>query len=139
MKKIWALILAFILILALTACGGAQDENAVDNNSDESYINAIDKNSNESYIGVWESKNMRFTIQKGGVGRYEQPNSDMGFFDFTYEVEDEVLTMELTGATMDYSASFELNDDGSALTILHNGLPGYYEGETEFIKVASLD
>ena len=49
------------------------------------------------------------------------------------------MTMELTGAIMNYSASFELSDDGSTLIILHNGLPGYYEGETEFIKVASLD
>ena len=127
MKNRLALVLSAVLMVSLVACGGGQDENVVDKNSDE------------SYIGVWESDNMRFTINKGGVGRYEQPNSDTGFFDFNYEIEDEVLTMELTGAIMNYSASFELSDDGSTLIILHNGLPGYYEGETEFIKVASLE
>ena len=127
MKKIVSLLLAGVLALSLAACGGGQDRNT------------IDKNSDESYIGVWQSDHMRFTINKGGVGRYEQASSDMGFFDFTYEVEDEVLTIELTGAILTYYASFELNDSGSALTILHNGLPGFVEEETEFIKVEALD
>lgn len=125
MKKVWAFLLAAALALSLAACGGTGGSSS-----------AVDKNSADSYLGVWESDNMRFTINKGGIGRYEQPNSDIGFFDFTYEVEDEVLTMHLTGAVTDYVASFELTDDGTALTILHNGLPGYYEGETEFIKTA---
>ena len=129
MKKLWALILAGALVLSLGACGGNRG-------STENTASSIDKNDPERYIGVWESANMRFTINKGGVGRYEQPNSDTGFFDFTYEIKDEVLTMELSGAIMDYSASFELSDDGTTLIILHNGLPGYYEGETEFTKTA---
>lgn len=124
MKKVWCLLLSAVLMLSLAACGGNAD--------------TIDKNSSDSYIGVWESDNMRFTISKGGVGRYEQPNDDtMGFFDFTYEIADEVMTISISGAVQDYVASFELNDDGTALTILHNGLPGYYEGETEFFKTAS--
>ena len=80
---------------------------------------------------------MRFTINKGGVGRYEQPNSDIGFFDFTYEIQDEVMTITIESSVQNYVASFELNDDGTTLTILHNGLPSYYEEETGFVKVAS--
>lgn len=130
MKKLWALILAGVLTLSLSSCGG-------NSGSLENMAAAIDKNAPESYIGIWESANMRFTISKGGTGRYEQPNSDTGFFDFTYEIRDEVLTMYLSGAVQNYTASFELSDDGTTLTILHNGLPGYYEGETQFTKTAA--
>ena len=38
MKKVLALVLSAVLMVSLVACGGGQDENAVDKNSDESYI-----------------------------------------------------------------------------------------------------
>lgn len=127
MKKIASLIASLALALVLVACGG--------NISDTS--NTVDKNSSDSYIGIWQSDNMRFTIDKGGIGRYEQPNSGVGFYDFTYEIQDEVMTITIQSSVQDYVASFELNDDDTTLTILHNGLPSFYEGETEFVKVAS--
>ena len=58
MKKIASLIASLALALVLVACGG--------NISDTS--NTVDKNSSDSYIGIWQSDNMRFTIDTGGIG-----------------------------------------------------------------------
>lgn len=128
MKRIWAVALAIIFALSLTACNGAETGDT------------IDKNDSANYIGVWESEHKRFTISKGNVGRYEQPNTDGGYFDFTYKVEDDVLTIYIDGLLGENVASFELDNDGTTLTILHDGLPGYhYEGETEFTKVVSSE
>ncbi|WP_458406783.1 hypothetical protein [Anaerotignum sp.] len=115
MKKITGLLLAIIMCISMCACG----------------------NDSEKYIGVWESAHMRFTIDEGGIGRYEMPNSGMGYFDFTWEVKDEVIVITIDSAVSKYTASFELyeNDEvGEYLKILHNGLPSYNPNETEYFK-----
>lgn len=126
MKKAISLLLALALCLSLCACG--------DGKAEPTTANEIDKSESSNYVGVWESEHMRFTVNKGGIGRYEQPGTDIGFFDFTWEVKDEVLVIFITGQVSEYKASFELSDDGTSLTILHNGLPGYTEGETAYEK-----
>ena len=130
MKKLLVLVLAAALALSLVACGGGTG----DTPSGGGENNVIDKSTTDAYIGVWESAHMRFTVNKGGIGRYEQPTSTIGYFDFTYEVKDEVLVITIPSSVTDYTASFELNDEGTALTILQNGLPSYYSEESEFIK-----
>ena len=122
MKKIVAILLIAVMCISFAACGGAAGGNA-----------SI-KADAESYIGEWKSEHMIFTISKGYVGRYEQTNGSQGYFDFTWEVKDEILTISIKGAVKEWVSSFELNDDGTELTIIHNGLPGYTEGETTFKK-----
>lgn len=122
MKKFLTLLLATIMCVSLCACGGDETDNGVD------------RSESSNYVGVWESEHMRFTVNKGGIGRYEQPDTSFGYFDFTWEVKDEVLVIFITGQISEYKASFELSDDGTSLTILHNGLPGSTVGETTYAK-----
>ncbi len=134
MKRYFLMLMAFVMCLSLVACGEkSMATDSVPNTS----ATGIDKNATDSYLGVWESigTDMRFTINKGGFGRYEVPNmSGIGVFDFTYEVKDEVLSITIDAITSPFYASFELNDDGTALIMLHNGLPVFTGEINEFYK-----
>ncbi len=130
MKKALALLLALVMCLSLAACSSdpskpTEADSVSTTTSDDS---SIDKDALDSYLGVWASENMRFIINKGGVGRYEVHG---GHYDFTYEIKYEAISITIFPS---FVASFELNDDGTALTILTNGLPTYVEDETVFTK-----
>ena len=116
MKKWTALLLALIMCLALCACGGG-----------------LDKNDTASYLGEWKSESGEYSLlfNKGGIGKYTTPT---GFLDFTYEVEDEVVVLTIEDFDMKYVASFELNDDGTVLSVAQNGLPVYNEDQLVFTK-----
>ncbi len=122
MKRTLALCLALLMALSLCACGGEK---------------GIDKSDASNYIGVWSAEHMRLTVSKGGVGAYEQPGTEyQGAFDFTWEVKDDVLVILFDLAIYGQStASFELDDEGTSLTILHNGLPDYAKGVTALEKM----
>lgn len=130
-KKALSIILTIALCLSLCACSsGGNEENNTSTND------ALNKNETANYIGVWESAHMQFTIEKGGVGRYELPGNTVGvgYYDFTWEVKDELIIITIKGQVTEYKATFELNDAGTSLTILHNGLPASHQGETEYTK-----
>lgn len=131
MKKALSLLLALALCLSLYACGS--DGNEENNTSTNDGLN---RNETANYIGVWKSAHMQFTIEKGGVGRYELPGNTkgIGYYDFTWEVKDELLIITIKGQVAEYNATFELNDAGTTLTILHNGLPTSHQDETEYTK-----
>ena len=130
MKKALSLILALVMCLSLCACGSGNEENDATTND------GLNKNETANYIGVWKSAHMQFTIEKGGVGRYELPGNTngIGYYDFTWEVKDEILVITIKGQVAEYKATFELNDAGTSLTILHNGLPTSHQDETEYAK-----
>ena len=125
MKRVFSLLLVLVLCLSLCACGGTKEATTEPK---------LDKNETMNYIGVWESAHMRFTIEKGGVGRYELPGNRSGYYDFTWEVKDEIVIITIKGQVTEYKATFELNDAGTSLTILHNYLPASIVGETEYTK-----
>jgi outer membrane biogenesis lipoprotein LolB len=126
MKKALSILLALVLCLSLCACGGSTAETPTEK--------TMDKNDSANYIGVWETKDRRITINKGGVGRYEQPNSDYGYFDFTWEIKDEVLVITIREIIGDMMATFELDESGTSLTIIQDGLPGYTTEEKVYQK-----
>lgn len=137
MRKSLSFIFLTVLVLSLVACGG-DTSNAKNTPNGGEENNVVDKSTTSSYIGTWESAHMRFTVNKGGIGRYDTYGiNNVGYYDFTYEVKDEVLVITMNRATGEYIASFELNDDGTALTILQDGLPVRMSGEIEFIKQKS--
>ncbi len=120
MKRILAILLTLTICIGFCACSTATTRN-------------VDKNTSENYIGVWETADRRLTLNPGGVGRYEQPNSDLyGYFDFTWEIKDNVLviTIPLTSSI----ATLELDDNGTCLTMIQDGLPGHTTAETVYIK-----
>ena len=129
MKKALCLILALMICFPLYACGTKEETEPT-----TEYV--LDKSDTSNYIGVWESLHMRFTINKGGVGRYELPENTkgIGYYDFTWEVTDELLIITIKSQAAEYKATFELNDKGTSLTLLHNGLPTSHQGETEYTK-----
>lgn len=112
MKNLISLLMVMITCISICACG----------------------NDSKKYVGVWESAHMRFTINEGGIGRYERLESDTGYYDFTWEIKDEILIITIDSIRKSVS-SFELNDDGSSLTILQNGLPTSQPGETIYSKI----
>ncbi len=121
MKRTLALFLALLMTLSLCACGGEK---------------GIDKSDTSNYIGVWSAEHMRLTVDKGGVGSYAQPGTEYGIFDFTWEVKDDLLVITISSFLGPSTASFELDDEGTSLTIVHNGLPGYTVGVTALEKMS---
>ena len=133
MTRIIALFFSLAMCLSLIACGGnASDFYEVESETES--IGEVDKSETSNYFGVWESAHMRFTINKGGIGKYEQPGTSGGNYDLTWEVKDEVLVIIINSRVKEYMASFELDEEGNSLLIIQNGLPSYYDGETLFDK-----
>lgn len=124
MKKFIAILLTFVMCLSFVACGNSNS----DTNSD-----TLDKNDTANYIGVWETENIRLTINKGGVGEYQFKYDDGGY-DLEWEVTDEVLVTRFSGMGFEFKSTLELNDDASVLSVIQNGFPKYIDGETEFVK-----
>lgn len=124
MKKIIAVFLAVVMCLSLVACGNSNSDTKSD---------TLDKNDNSNYIGVWETENIRLTINKGGVGEYQFKTED-GKYNLEWEVSDEVLITRINFMGTEYKSVLELNDDASLLSIIQNGFPKSIDGETEFAK-----
>lgn len=148
MKKLLALILAAALALSLAACGGGSGETDTETPGagtgdaapsetpgEGGEDQAVDKNSTDAYIGIWESESgsMRLTVDRGGIGEYEfVPLEEQ--YPFSYEVVDGVLTITMSGVLSgDLLSSFELNDDGTVLTVLREELPTTTD-ETQLMK-----
>jgi hypothetical protein len=137
MKKLITLLLAAALVLSLAACGGGNTTittpsggESTTTTTPEPTKEAFDKNNAELYLGAWYAPHYTMTFNKGGIGRFEQNN--FGFFDFKYEIKDETAVITISGGELgDFVSSFELNDDGTILTIVQNGLPSYQSGDTD--------
>ncbi|MEE3492176.1 LptM family lipoprotein [Ruminococcus sp.] len=125
MKKVLALVMALVLVLSLAACGGGNTTSTEETTSV--------KNDVASYLGKWKGDDaMYLTFNKGGVGRYDILN---GGFDFTYEVKDEVVKVDINTSEQDFFAVLELNDDCTVLTFIQNALPSSIAGVTKLKKV----
>ncbi len=124
MKKLITLFLVVVMCLSFVACGKGNSET----NSD-----TLDKNDNSNYIGVWETENIRLTINKGGIGEYQFKTED-GKYNLEWEVTDEVLVTRISGMGFDFKSTLELNEDASVLSVIQNGFPKFIDGETEFVK-----
>ncbi len=154
MKKVIVLPLVLVLSLSLCACGGSNDthESTIESTTETTVESTVattveatvattentillDKNDVSNYIGVWKSANYAFTFNKGGIGRCEvlMEGYTNHRFDFTYEVRDEAIVILRDGLYIDERASFELNDDGTALSVIQHDL-SYAIGNQQYIK-----
>lgn len=120
MKKFVFVLLSFIILCTLVACGSS--------NTETSSANSIDKNSSASYIGTWQYDTgkgnvITFTFQKGGIGSYEQTTKENTHWDFSYEIKDEVVVLTRTAVGTTFVASYELNDDGTVLSYISGDMP----------------
>lgn len=134
MKKLMSLLLAAVMLLSFAACsgnGGGQTAEATQEPTEASMAEptpvTIDKNDTSSYLGTWVCKNDKFdnyilVFNKGGIGRGEPNVATYGFFDFTYEVKEEVVVITYHGVVYDEITMLELNDDGTVLSVIQNGL-----------------
>lgn len=88
---------------------------------------------NTKYCGVWKSASMTFTVDKEGQGQYEHHSSNVNRrYDFTWSVRDGLLEITIDGI-VDYTASFKLSTNGTALLLTNNELPTS-DRETVFFK-----
>ena len=144
MKRLLALLLAAVMCLSLAACGNRSDSetqpNEAGNTSGAKENNTLDKNDKENYLGVWETetdegtKHFRLTLNKGGVGKYENLLNNGEGYDLSWEVTDETLITEISFMGMEHKAVLELDDGASCLNIIQNGFPVYSQTETVFVK-----
>lgn len=147
MKKIFSLLLVLTMILSLCACGvdNMQTEStqteSTQTESTQTESTQIDKNIKDAYIGVWETKQLRLMITKGGVGKWgflvDNKDFDATSFPINWEIKDEVLAVTFSIAGFDYNAAFELDDSA---TILHEiqksgAFSGDVENDTEYVKI----
>ena len=106
------------MTISLMACGGSESKDVT-----------------ADYVGVWENEYFRLTINKGGIGKYENLLSDSGeSYDLNWEVSDDVLVTQIDFMGMEHKASLELSEDMSSLVIIQMGFPAYVEGEETFTK-----
>lgn len=133
MKKMIALLLATVMCLSLVACGES-DSDTITTDSKTQENDVLDKNDTDNYIGVWETEHMRLTINKGGVGEHQILTEGKGAYALEWEVIDEVLVTRISFMGMESKGVFELNKDGSQLSMIQNGFHDYVVDETEFIK-----
>lgn len=93
----------------------------------------IDKNSSSAYIGKWEYDTgkgnvITFTFEKGGIGKYEQSTKEDSYWDFTYEIKEEVIILTRNAIGTTFLGSYELNDDGTKLSYISGNMPdGIYK------------
>lgn len=131
MKKVLALLLALVLVLSLAACGGGgSSENKTASTTTKA---TLDKNDSSNYIGEWETDTFTLTINKGGVGQLLGKSKSPSAADFDWEVKDEVIILYINQFETQFRSVLELNDDGSELNIIQDGL--YYNvGADKFTK-----
>ena len=136
MKKAISLLLALVMCLALCACGGGEGNNPSTPETTVPPTDAVlDKNDVSHYLGVWKSEHFGFTFNKGGVGRFEVHIVEHeNQRDFTYEVRDEAIFIFIDGLQVDHMASFELNEDGTVLSVIQHNLPYAIDNEPEYKK-----
>ena len=121
LKKIIALLLTFLLCFSLCAC-----------TSGKTNI----KNEADFYIGEWETSHFRLTINKGGVGRYEEKKDDGGYWDFNWEIDDSALVIRINSLGTERLSILQLSDDTFSLSVTQNGFPTSFDGEDIFYKTS---
>ena len=103
---------AVVLVLLLAACGSG----------------TVNKGISSSYIGDWvydngEGLTITFHINEGGVGSYERSLEEDVFWNFSYEIKDDVIVMTRNAIGTTFLATYELSDDGSSLTYVSGDFP----------------
>ena len=132
MKKGLSLLLALVMCLSLCACGGG---NSTITTTVPPTDAVLDKNDVSHYLGVWKSEHFSFTFNKGGVGWFEvHIKEHENKRDFTYEVSDEAIVIFFDGLHVDNMASFELNEDGTVLSVIQHDLSYAIDKEPEYKK-----
>ena len=132
MKKAISLLLALVLCLSLCACGSGNDAPEATVKTTEN--TTLDKNDVSNYIGVWKSEHYEFVFNKGGIGRFTPHFRGHYPDDFTYEVRDEAIVILIDGKYGVSRASFELNEDGTVLSVIQHNLSFSIDEEPEYIK-----
>ena len=133
MKKVLSLLLVLTLVLCLVSCANVQKAR-------------VDKNNPKAYEGIWKSKHMSFRFLGDGTGFYDYEKELYtkdhkktwqtygGELELHYVVDNEVVTVTVKYFWDEYVSVLELNDDGTVLSLIQNGLDKWYCGETEFVK-----
>jgi len=153
MKKAIIILLALVMVLSLVACGGGsqQSNGSASSNTPQETAKqtenvittevslGLDKNDIASYLGNWKTDHIVMTFNKGGIGQYQEYNQGKvnSSYDFTYEVKDEIVVITIDSMMGKQISSFELNEDGTTLHIIQNGLPVQDVGGPDFVKEAN--
>lgn len=126
-RKLFAIFTLCVCML-LSACGSNNDAEIQEEQQQE-----IDKNSSSAYIGKWvydtgKGNVITFTFEKGGIGKYEQSAKEESYWDFTYEIKEEVIILTRNAIGTTFLGSYELNDDGTKLSYISGDMPsGVYK------------
>ena len=128
MRRRVFITIVFCVCILLSACSSNND-----NIIQEEQHQKIDKNSSDAYIGKWKydtgkGNTIIFTFEKGGIGRYEQSTQENVYWNFTYEIKEEVIILTRNAIGTTFLGSYELNDDGTELSYIGGEMPsGVYQ------------